>query len=91
MSYSGEFIVGYGLNLDKDRLLVYLGHTTFRRAEKPLGCGVSCIPAWSVRFFTPITIMSSISAGYKRYPSDVDITVSWNLRDHLIVAPEVYP
>ena len=86
-SYSGEFIKGYGLNLDKDRLLVYLGHTDFRYAEKPLGCGVSCVPAVSVRFFTPITVMSSISAGYKFYYSDFDITVSWNLRDHLIVSP----
>lgn len=90
-SYSGEFVAGYGMNIDKDRLIIYLGHTAFRYAETFGGCGVSCLPAALVRRFTPMTIMSSVSVGYRDILSSEDIVNVMNLRDHLIVTPEVYP
>ncbi len=34
-SYVGEFIKGYGMNIDKDKLIIYIGSTDFRYANKP--------------------------------------------------------
>ena len=86
-SYVGEFIRGYGMNIDKDKLIVYLGDTDFRYAEQPGGCGVSCVPAYSILDFVPMSAMSSVEVGYKRFAGTGDKVYVRELINHLIVEP----
>jgi len=90
-SFPGEFTAGYGMNIDKDRLIVYLGDTDFRYAEISGGCGVSCVPASYVLRFVPMTITSSVSVGYQKFVSSDDAVLIYDLRDYLIVSPKSYP
>ncbi|HPD73790.1 MAG TPA: hypothetical protein PLX95_00640 [bacterium] len=90
-SYSGEFLTGYGMNIDNDRLIVYLGFTDFRMGEVRNGCGLSCVPATFTLRFVPMTIMSSVNVGIKKFFSNTDMDLTYNLRDNLIVIPVTYP
>jgi hypothetical protein len=86
-SYVGEFIKGYGMNIDKDKLIVYIGSTNFRYANKPGSCGDSCFAAVSIFRFVPMTIMSSVKVGYEKLMSTGDRVYTRELRKHIIVEP----
>jgi len=91
-SYPGDFLAGYGMNIDNNRLIVYLGNTYFRMADDvPWGCGLSCVPASDTLLFVPMAIMSSVNVGFKRFANDSDRILTFNLRDNLIVVPTTYP
>jgi hypothetical protein len=86
-SYVGEFIKGYGMNIDKDKLIIYIGSTDFRYANKPGSCGDSCFAADSIFSFGSMTITSSINTGYKKFATKEEWAYVDDLIGHLIVEP----